>query len=60
VEVGVNLTEMKKGIDQAVTSIVAELKKVAIPVESKAQIKSIATISANGDEHIGELLADLL
>jgi len=51
---------MKKGIDQAVTSIVAELKKVAIPVESKAQIKSIATISANGDEHIGELLADLL
>jgi chaperonin GroEL len=49
VEVGVNLVEMKKGIDMAVVSIVEELKKVAIPVESKEQIKSVATISANGD-----------
>jgi chaperonin GroEL len=60
VEVGVNLSEMRKGIDLAVTKIVEELRKVAIPVQDKAQIKSVATISANGDEHIGELLADLL
>ena len=60
VEVGVNLTEMKKGIDLAVHTIVQELKKISIPVKDKSQIKSVATISANGDENIGELLSELL
>jgi chaperonin GroEL len=60
VEVGVNLTEMKKGIDLAVGTIVKELQKISIPIKEKSQIKQVATISANGDEHIGELLADLL
>lgn len=60
VETGVNLSEMKKGIDLAVTSIVSELKKISIPVKEKSQIKNIATISANGDEDIGNKLADLL
>lgn len=60
VETGVHLSEMKKGIDLAVSHIVAELKKISIPVNNKSQIKSIATISANGDEEIGGLLADLL
>lgn len=50
VESGVNLTEIKKGIDLAVTSIVAELKKISIPIKDKAQLQSVATISANGDE----------
>lgn len=57
---GVNLTEMKKGIDLAVSTIVKELAKISIPVKDKAQIKSVATISANGDEHIGEMLSELL
>jgi chaperonin GroEL len=60
VEIGVNLTEMKKGIDLAVTKLVQELKKISIPVEDKSQIRNIATISANGDELIGSLLADLI
>lgn len=51
---------MKKGIDMAVNAIVAQLRAMSIQVESKEQIKSIATISANGDEEIGTLLADLL
>lgn len=51
---------MKKGIDLAVETIVAELKKMSIPIETKSQIKSIATISANGDQEIGGLLADLI
>lgn len=51
---------MKKGIDMAVETLVKELKKISIPVKDKAQIKSVATISANGDELIGELLSDLL
>jgi chaperonin GroEL len=60
VEIGVNLTEMKKGIDLAVAKVVEELKKISIPVEDRNQIKNIATISANGDELIGSLLADLI
>lgn len=41
---------MKKGIDLAVETIVAELRKMSIEVKDKSQIQSIATISANGDE----------
>lgn len=44
----------------AVRAIVTELASISIPVKDKAQIKSVATISANGDEQIGELLSDLL
>ena len=60
VETGIHLSEMKKGIDLAVNAIVNELRNMSIQVESKEQIRSIATISANGDEEIGSLLADLL
>ena len=60
VETGIQLSEMKKGIDLAVETIVAELRKMSIEVKDKSQIQSIATISANGDEEIGKLLADLL
>ena len=49
VETGINLTELKKGIDMAVNSMVKELQSMSHKIESKSQIKSIATISANGD-----------
>jgi len=51
---------MTNGIDLAVNTIISELRKISIPVKDKAQIKSVATISANGDEHIGEMLSELL
>lgn len=50
IETGIHLSEMKKGIDMAVEAIVKELKAMSIEVKDKSQIKSIATISANGDE----------
>ncbi len=50
VETGINLTEMKKGIDLAVETIVKEVAKNSIKIEKSSQIKSVATISANGDE----------
>lgn len=59
VETGINLTEMKKGIDLAVETIVKEVAKNSIKIEHSSQIKSVATISANGDEEIGQKLADL-
>jgi chaperonin GroEL len=52
-----NATQVKKGIEQAVKVVVAELKKMSVPVADETQIKQIATLSANGDEEIGELVA---
>jgi len=52
-----NATQVKKGIEQAVEVVVNELKRMSIPVADEKQIKQIATLSANGDEEIGELVA---
>jgi len=52
-----NATQVKKGIESAVKTVVEELKKMSIPVADEKQIKQIATLSANGDEEIGELVA---
>jgi chaperonin GroEL len=52
-----NATQIKKGIEQAVKVVVAELKKMSTPVADEKQIRQIATLSANGDEEIGELVA---
>jgi len=43
----------------AVAAMVKELKTMSTPIQNKEQIRSIATISANGDQQIGNLLADL-
>lgn len=59
-ESGVNATELKLGIDEAVSAVVKHLTEMARPVRSKDEIRQIATISANGDEHIGKLLSDLI
>jgi chaperonin GroEL len=55
-----NATQVKRGIEQAVKAVVAELKKMSRPIESEDQIKQIATLSANGDAEIGELVATAL
>jgi chaperonin GroEL len=55
-----NATQVKRGIEQAVKAVVAELKKMSRPIESEDQIKQIATLSANGDTEIGELVATAL
>ena len=52
-----NTTQVKKGIEQAVKVVVEELKKMSTPIADEKQIKQIATLSANGDEEIGELVA---
>lgn len=50
-------TEIKRGIDMAVAEAVTKLKDLSMPVQSIETIKSIATISANNDEGIGELIS---
>jgi chaperonin GroEL len=52
-----NATQVKRGIEAAVKTVVAELKKMSTPVSDDSQIRQIATLSANGDTEIGELVA---
>jgi chaperonin GroEL len=52
-----NATQVKRGIEAAVKSVVAELKNMSIDIIDDSQIKQIATLSANGDTEIGELVA---
>ena len=58
---GASPTDLKKGIDKAVQSLVEELKKMSIPVQDDiSKIKQVATISANNDEFIGQIIADAM
>jgi chaperonin GroEL len=52
-----NATQVKRGIEAAVKEVVAELKAMSVDVTDEKQIKQIATLSANGDTEIGELVA---
>ncbi|MGO2293908.1 MAG: chaperonin GroEL [Psychroflexus halocasei] len=56
---GANPLELKKGIDKAVAAITEELAKQTMEVgDSSDKIKQVASVSANNDEHIGELIAE--
>jgi len=52
-----NATQIKRGIEAAVKEVVAELKTMSTDITSEEQIKQVATLSANGDIEIGELVA---
>ncbi|HCT55436.1 MAG TPA: chaperonin GroEL [Balneola sp.] len=59
VTAGANPMDLKAGIDKAVAAIVEGLKDVKIDIDKDIdKLKQIATISANGDEEIGSLIAD--
>ena len=61
VTAGANPMELKRGIDIAVKAVVEELRKMSKPVgDSLESIKQIGTISANGDEEIGQKIADAM
>jgi chaperonin GroEL len=55
-----NATQVKRGIEAAVKEVVAELKLMSTDITSEEQIKQVATLSANGDTEIGELVATAL
>ncbi len=60
VTAGANAMEIKRGIDEAVKVVVEELKKISRPITSSKEIAQVATLSANGDEEIGKLIADAM
>ncbi|MCX7834704.1 MAG: chaperonin GroEL [bacterium] len=57
---GMNPVDLKRGIDEAVRDVVAELKKMSKPIGGKKEIAQVAAISANNDEEIGDLIADAM
>ena len=57
---GVNPVQMKAGIEKAVADIAAQLKTMSIPVKGKKEMAQVASIAANNDPEIGELLAEAM
>ena len=57
VAAGMNPMDLKRGIDKAVHAVVDELKKLSKPCTTSKEIAQVATISANADTDIGEIIA---
>lgn len=57
---GANPMAVKRGIELAVDTICKAMTKMAVPVNSSKEIKQVATISANNDESIGEIIAQAM
>ena len=60
VTAGANAMALKRGIDMAVDAIVAELEKMSKKPEGRTEIAQVASISANNDRKIGEMIAEAM
>jgi len=57
---GVNPIQMKTGIEKAVEDITGKLREMAIPIKGKKEMAQVASIAANNDSEIGDLLAEAM
>jgi chaperonin GroEL len=57
---GVNPVHLKQGIERAVSDITERLKKMSIAIKSKKEMAQVASVAANNDSTIGDLLADAM
>ncbi len=60
VAAGMNPMDLKRGIDKAVAAIVEDLVKQSKPTRDSGEIEKVGTVSANGDEAIGKMLAEAM
>jgi chaperonin GroEL len=60
VAAGANPIAMRRGVERAVAVVVAEIEKQARPIKTREDIAQVASISANNDSEIGELIADAM
>ena len=60
VAAGANPMDIKRGMDAAVDAVIEEIGKMAVKINGKEHIAQVATISANNDPEIGELLANAM
>jgi len=57
ISAGANPMEVKKGMEKACEALCAELTRLSTPIANQQEIQQIATISANNDKEIGEIIA---
>ncbi|KAL4560049.1 hypothetical protein LXL04_032197 [Taraxacum kok-saghyz] len=57
VAAGVNVMDLRSGINMAVDAVITDLKSRAVMISTPEEITQVATISANGEREIGELIA---
>jgi chaperonin GroEL len=60
VAAGLNPMDLKRGIDMAVSKVVAHIKSAARPVKDSDEVAQVGTISANGETQIGRFIADAM
>src|SRR5690349_3393565 len=60
VAAGMNPMDLKRGVDIAVNAVVKDIEKRAKPVASSAEVAQVGTISANGDQTIGKMIAQAM
>ncbi|MFH1339148.1 MAG: chaperonin GroEL [Candidatus Omnitrophota bacterium] len=60
VTAGANAMALKRGVDKAVEKVVEELKKLSKPIKDKKEVAQVATIAANCDQAIGDLIAEAM
>jgi chaperonin GroEL len=60
VAAGMNPMDLKRGIDQAVEALVAELGRMARPCSTRKEIAQVGAISANSDASIGDMIAEAM
>lgn len=60
VTAGANPMDIKRGIEKGVKLVISELQKISKPVQNQKEIAQVATISANNDEEIGQMIADAM
>jgi chaperonin GroEL len=58
VAAGMNPMDIKRGMDQAAKVVLDDLAARAVPIDSPDSIRSVATIAANGDESIGNMITE--
>lgn len=57
---GANPMSVKRGIEKAVVEVINKISEMSVPIQHQSEIKQIATISANNDEFIGDIIANAL
>jgi len=60
VAAGASPMDVKRGIDAAVTAVIGDLTRQSKPIQSRNEIAQVGTISANGDEVMGQLIAEAM
>jgi chaperonin GroEL len=60
VTAGANPMALKRGIEKGIEAVVKEIEKISKPTKGRTEIAQVATISANNDETIGNIIADAM